>query len=373
MKRQNKFIGKKFLISLIFILLSVLFILSSLQGYSNLKSHTKNHQANSLDIIDQRVSSIIEDINTFPRSASNDILFLSKLFSLIQVVDLEKNEENELKYLKSSFLEFSKENTAYYQLRYINEVGDEIIKVEFDGENHYIVSDSELQNKKDRSYFNEAMMLDKEEVYISRLDLNIEHDMFENRGTEKDPVYIPIIRYATPIFNYDGEKGIIISNVYADYFLEEIRRSGREGEQVFLINNEGYYLANEDGSKEFGFLTGRENNFYEDFPEINKGDLIIDGRSKTETDDFIFTFGYIYPTTSSFEIHKGSEKIFGNTSKEDYYWVLVSVSDTKEMNKINYNLKTNYLFSLLIYGLIILIIFILIFIITFKMKNGWKK
>jgi methyl-accepting chemotaxis protein len=346
----------------------------TLQGYSTLEFNTKNNQANSLDIIDQRVSSIVDDINTFPRSASNDILFLSKLFSLIETVDSGKSWENKLKDLKSSFLEFSKENTAYYQLRYINEFGDEIIKVEYDGENHYIVPDNELQNKKDRGYFKESMKLDEDEVYISRLDLNIEHGVFENRGTEEDPVYVPVIRYATPFFNNYGEKkGIIVSNIYADYFLEEIRRSGREGEQVFLINNEGYYLANSDRSKEFGFLTGREDNFYNDFPEIIKDDLVFDGRSKVETDNFIFTFGYIYPTTSSFEIHKGSEKIFGNNSEEDYYWVLVSVSGTEEMKKMNSNLKTNYLFSLLFYGLIILIIIVLIFISIFKIKNGRRK
>jgi methyl-accepting chemotaxis protein len=373
-RKQEKFLKGELCLIWIFILILVFFIFSAVQGYSDLKIRTKYYEATSLDIIDQRIASIIDDINTFPRSASNDILFLSKLFEVMDMTNLEETQKYDLEKLESIFLEFSKENTAYYQLKYIDEFGDEIINLEFDGEEHYVVPDYDLENNVNTVEFMEAMKLNKEEIYISRLDLNIKNDVLENRGTEENPIYIPVIRYATPVFNNDGErKGALISNVYADYFLEEIRRSEREGEQVFLIDNNGYYLANMNKRKEFGFRTGEENNFYKDFSGINSNDLAPNGRDNIETDDFIFTFGYIYPTTSSFEIYKGSSDFFANTSEEDYYWILISASRTDEIKKINNNLKTNYLFSLLFYGLIMLAIIVLIFILKLKIKKGGVK
>lgn len=367
--RQNKFINKKILMILIFILLLSLFVFLTLQGYLNLISNKKNYQENSIDIIDQRMSSVLIDINNFPRSAGNDILFLSKLFSLKDVVNSEKNQLDKLGNLKSNFLEFSKENTAYYQLKYINEFGNEIVNVEFDGENSFIVSNSNLKNIKDKYYFKHSMKLDNEEVYLSKIDLNVIDGVLDNRGTEENPIYVPIIIYSTPIFDdYGGRKGIVVSNVYADYFLEEIRRYKRNGEEVFLIDDKGYYLANPDRSKEFGFTTKQDYNFYKDYPQIIKEDLIINGRNKVETDSSIFTFRYIYPTTSSFEIYKGSEKILKDNSMDGYHWVLVSISEKESINKMNDNLRANYLFSLLFYGLIILVIIVLVFFMNFKRR-----
>jgi len=97
MKKQNKPISRKFLVSSSFILLLVLFIFSALQGYSNLKFHSKNFQANSLDIIDQRMSSVLIEVNVFPRSAGNDILFLSRLSSLKNIINEEENHIDELR------------------------------------------------------------------------------------------------------------------------------------------------------------------------------------------------------------------------------------------------------------------------------------
>jgi methyl-accepting chemotaxis protein len=327
----------------------------------------KNNQANSLDIIDQRMSSVLVEVNTFPRSAGNDILFLSKLSSLKNIINVNENHVDEIGDLKSNFLEFLKQNTAYYHLRYINEFGMEIVRADFDGENHYIILENELQDKKDRDYFQETMKLNSGEVYISKLDLNIENEEIENRRSEEDPVYVPVIRYATPVFNNNNdEKGIVISNIYADYFLEDIKRAQREGEMVFLIDNQGYYLTHPDKEKEFSFMfEDKEDNFYEDYPEIGE-DLLDFNEKRFESDDFIFTFKYFYPTSTNFEVYEGSKKVFGESPEKKYYWVLISVSEKEIINKMEKNLKTNYLFSLLFYGLIILIVFILIVFIGFR-------
>ena len=383
MKRQNKAKGNKFLISLILILLLVLFIFSALQGYSNLKSNIKSHQINSFEIIEERMFSVLTEVNIFPRSAGNDILFLSKLSSLKNIINGQENHADELNDLRLNFLEFLKQNTAYYHLRYIDEFGNEVVRVDFDGEKQYVVPENELQNKKDRHYFEETVKLSLGEVYVSKLDLNIENGVLENRGTEEDPVYVPVIRYATPVFNDNNEgKGIIISNIYANYFLEDIKRAQREGEIVFLIDNEGHYLVHPDKEKEFAFmfddkkdtLSGHKNlrtgNFYNDYPEVEKEILVDLNKKRFESEDSIFTFKYFYPTSTNFEVYEGSKKVFGESPEERYYWILVSVSEKEVISKMYDDLKMNYLFSLLLYGLIILVIFVLVFFINYQGKKG---
>jgi methyl-accepting chemotaxis protein len=368
---RNKFINKKVLIACVFILLSILFIFSARQGYSNLKSSIKNYQMNSFEIIEERMFSVLTEINIFPRSAGNDILFLSKLFSLKNIINGEENHVDELADLRSNFLTFLEQNIAYYHLRYINEFGNEIVRVDFDGENQYIVLENELQNKKHREYFQETAKLNSGEVYISKLDLNVENDELENRGTEENPIYVPVIRYATPLFNNNGErKGLIISNIYADYFLDDIKRSQREGEIIFLIDNQGDYLAHPDKEKEFAFMFDeKEDNFYSDYPEIKEGFLLNLSAKRFESDNSIFTFEYFHPTSTNFEVYEGSKKVFGETPEEKYYWILVSVSKKEIISEISDDLKSGYLFSLLFYGLIILIIFCLIIGMNFKEKK----
>lgn len=369
MKIENKFLNRKFVFSLICILFITLFIFLAIQGYFNLKIHIKNYRANSLDLIDQRIKSLLFEINNFPGSAGSDILFLSELscmFGAANFVDIELRKQT-IKDIEEDFLLFLRANSAYYQLRYIDETGMEIIRADFDGSKYNVISEQMLQDKLDRYYFNETMKLNEREIFVSPLDLNIEGGEIENRGTKNNPIYVPVIRYAIPLFD-DKEirKGILISNIYADYFLEDIRRAQREGEIVFLINNEGYYLAHPNKSKEFAFMfESKEDNFLNDYPEIKKEFLLDFTKRRFESNDLIFTFRYIYPTATSFEIYEGSKQIFGKNPEDKYYWILVSISDKEIINKMNYSLRNSYFFYLLFSGLIILIIFVLVFYINF--------
>ncbi|MBT4376880.1 cache domain-containing protein [archaeon] len=362
MKDKNVLHNRRFLGSLALLLLLIFFVFAALQSYSGLKDNLRNYHANSLDTLDQRFSSVLVEINNFPRSAGNDILFLSRLSSLKRVVE----NRYDLKDLKSDFLEFSKENTAYYQLRYIDQFGKEVVRVNFDEGVYQIIPEDELQDKEERYYFNEAMKINNGEVYISRLDLNVEEGEIENHGTEENPVYVPMIRYATPVFDKDGEKkGIIVSNVYADYFLEDIRRSQREGEEIILIDQEGYYLAHSNRSKEYGFMfENSAGNFFEDYPLLVEK-LLVEGRERVETENAIFSFRFIYPTVTSFEVHKGSERILGENPEGRYFWIAISISDKFVMENVDHTLRKNYLYSLFFYGLFVVAIFILMFFIGF--------
>ncbi len=369
MKKQNKLINKTFLSGLIILLLVGLFVLLSINNYSNLKENTRLNLASSIDMIDQRMASLFLEVNDFPRDIGDEIIFLSKLSSLKSVINNQAEPEDyEIKNLEEDFLIFSQGVTTYYQIRYINENGEEIARVDSDGINSKIIPKEELQNKKARYYFIETMNLHEGEIFISKIDLNMEKGEIENRGTEEEPIYVPVMRYATPVFNDQGtNKGIVIFNTYANYFLEDIRMAQREGEKIFLINKDGHYLAHPDSEKELSFMfDDKDHTFFEDYPEIPK-EVLLDPRKKTfESEELIFSFRRIHPSVSTFGLSAGSEKVFGENSGEAPFWIMISVSEKDHLNVDAQSQEKDFLYFLLFSGLIILIIVALVFVLVFK-------
>ncbi len=351
--KKDKFINRKFLIILICILFLILFAFLIVNGFLNLNRDEKIHIAEAKDMIDQRMDSLLIEMNVFPQNIEDDLLFLSKLSSLKKVIDSRGGDS--IEDLEEDFLEFLRQSTAYYQLVYIDEVGQEVVRVEFDKKSYKIISKERLQNKVDRDYFQKTIVLDERETYISQLSLNI-------KDREENLNYFPVMGAATPVFSKEGElRGILFFNLYADYFLEDIRRSQRDGEKVFLINKEGYYLSHPDKNKEFGFMFGKEqNNFFKDYPDISKEMLLGFNERRFESNGNIFSFKYIYP----------SLKEAGSSGNEEQYWILVTISEKTELEKTIKRLKIDYLYFLLFSGLIMLIIIVLVFVLIFRHSNN---
>ena len=111
-------------------------------------------------------------IDNFLQGLSIDVLFLSKLSSLdsmINAIDVEGEKINRKK-LEQDLLSFSKEKKIYYQIRYIDETGQEIVRVDSDGNNIASIAEEKLQNKKGRYYFDDSMKVPFGDVFISPLD-----------------------------------------------------------------------------------------------------------------------------------------------------------------------------------------------------------
>jgi len=123
----------------------------------------------------------------------------------------------------------------YQQLRYLDETGQERVRVDFRDSTAIIVPTSDLQDKSNRDYFIEASELPPDQLYISALNLNQEHGEIEKPHT-------PVIRYAIPIFDEaDRYRGIVIANIYADYILSQFKQYNLTSD-LYLINQDGYYL-----------------------------------------------------------------------------------------------------------------------------------
>jgi len=145
---------------------------------------------------------------------------------------------------------FSTENLDYDKIRFIDEKGQEVIRVNHNGE---IVPPDRLQNKADRPFFQKANALAPGQIYVSTIDFN------QDNGTVEIP-YKPTLRLATPVFDAKGQRrGIYIINFLVANSIQKLKQYVPKFEQRFrLLNQQGYWLAGADPEQEWGFeLPGR--------------------------------------------------------------------------------------------------------------------
>lgn len=123
--------------------------------------------------------------------------------------------------LKWVFLAFSTDRKVYSQIHYLDEEGQELVRIDVDGVNPpRTVPRDQLKNRRQRYYFLETITLGPGQIFTSPLNLIREGDQIE-------VPYRPTIRYATPLFDDAGNRrGIVISNLMVGPLLVALDREG---------------------------------------------------------------------------------------------------------------------------------------------------
>ncbi|MGA7179663.1 MAG: PAS domain S-box protein [Thiobacillaceae bacterium] len=191
--------------------------------------------------------------------------------------------------LETAFLTLIAYNPMYDQVRWIDETGMERVRVNNVAGHPAPVARNQLQNKADRYYFTKTMQLQPGQIFISPLDLNVEHGQVE-------VPYKPMLRLATPVQDENGKaRGILIVNVAATHLLDDFTESmGNKRDHVMLVNKEGYWLKSPNPADEWGFMFNRAETLGKRFPAIWK---IISSRpaDQVELDDGLWTWSSFYP------------------------------------------------------------------------------
>jgi signal transduction histidine kinase/PAS domain-containing protein len=136
-----------------------------------------------------------------------------------------------------------KSSPSIFQLRYIDNDGLEKIRVEHLRKNYKIVSNKELQNKKDRYYFRDIFNSKPNTIWYSKIDLNIEH------GKVVRPIQ-PTLRVGTVVL-VDGEKkGILIFNIDVKRFFENLKYSSLYN--IYLVDKNGDFIIHPNDIYSYG-------------------------------------------------------------------------------------------------------------------------
>ena len=285
---------------LLLLILSTL-IPVSIVGWYGIYSSTEALQKLALITLSDSVNSTANQmINKFENLRA-DILFLRKtppVQGMIRAragngVDKQTNStyKDWVYRMQLTFLSMMEAKPYYVQLRYIDNSGKEIVRVDYDGTNLQVIPDSQLQNKADTDYFSATMKLKQGEVYVSSLNLN------QEMGKIEIP-YKPTIRYATPIFDPKGERqGFIITNALGNTLLDMVKKFNPElSDKSFILNQDGYYLAHPNPKKAWGLELKTKENVKNDYSGDLVAKILSGGQGNIENRELVISYNTVFPS-----------------------------------------------------------------------------
>jgi PAS domain S-box-containing protein len=221
--------------------------------------------------------------------------------------------------LAKEYLTFMRRKNFYDQIRFIDENGREVVRVNQDIQRPRIIPDSELQDKASRYYFTETLSLDRNQIYVSPLDLNIENNVIEQ------PIK-PVIRIGTPVFDHQGNKrGVIILNFRAGRLLAGIRRLAlHSAKDLWLLNEKGYWLIGPSRQDEWAFMypDRQARSFSHAYPA---GWNAIAGNRQTDqftSNGDLFTYTKVFPAAGQKAGTNADTRLLRATPQEN--WILLS-------------------------------------------------
>ena len=321
MKNDSKainWLGAKYFFSILLPPLVLQIVISIIVFYIEAESHNIIFEEIELNQVKQISKSMANDFNV----ALSSLIFLADQHELQRLLDGDFTEKKDL---NEMILSFSKMFGLFDQIRYLDETGMEIVRINFNKSRPKVVPENQLQSKAKRYYFKDTMRLERGEVYVSSFDLNVE------KGEIEQPLK-PMIRFGTPVFDKKGKKrGVIILNYFGAKLLSNLDQySTLTSGNLSLLNSQGFWLKGPSPEYEWGFMyedrknTATFGNLYSDSWLMMKSTF----SGQFSTIDGMFTFTTIYPLAEASKSIIGLKRTYESSSVrlEDisYYWKIVS-------------------------------------------------
>ena len=212
------------------------------------------------------------------------------------------------------------------QVRYLDERGVEIVRVNSVKGVPEVVIENDLQDKSGRLYFQESINLPVDQYYISPIELNVENGEIEYP-------YVPVVRIAKPfISKSDGlKKGVVILNIGTDQFFKETIGTGFSA-HFLMIDQDGELIFNpSEPEKEFGLILKTGHNYFKEQPELRKSLEIEDDKWHIDTVDREYRIW---------------QKFYYDPHNKERFWVLIyRIEHESLFAQIAEIKKTNWMIS----------------------------
>lgn len=250
----------------------------------------------------------IQSVNWLLAGVSQDLHYLANQEHLIRAVSDATYQNIHL--VTKDWFNFSRAHPLYDQIRFIDLKGKERIRINNSSGTPFMVSELGLSNKLDRYYVQQGLMLEKGEVYISPLDLNVEGNLVEIP-------YKPMIRFVSGVYSAQGTSlGLVVINYQADELLKIFDRSHETRiSKAWLLNQDGYWLHAQDRKKTWGFMLNRPHQtLARQFPDAWKT-IASQDKGAFQNDFGYWTFDTVSPL-----LQFDSQKDHPSDVNHDYVW-----------------------------------------------------
>jgi diguanylate cyclase (GGDEF)-like protein len=280
---------------------------------------------NHKKLLEQNQMALVEIARDFTinelEETVNDIKYLNASPLFLEYI----NSGTGKNIVENEWAAFSGSKMKYDQLRYLDNNGNELLRINFNKGKPEIVPENRLQNKKDRYYFTETIKLGPGKIYMSKFDLNIEGNLIEQ--PEK-----PMIRFGTPVFNKNNVKtGIFVANYLGEKIKQDfLNLTDSTAVSLQLINKEGYWLAGPDKSKEWGFMyPGRENYTFKNMFPSEWEHIAKEKKGHIFTKNGSFAFDTINPKEELQRILKKEDATSSGIHVSDIQWIVICYASDK--------------------------------------------
>ncbi|MDX1295626.1 MAG: diguanylate cyclase [Sulfurimonadaceae bacterium] len=228
---QTKFRLKLFYLIMFLLFGTIIGAFTFAMSHQNISKHI---DATLLSSGQKELQSKTESLETTVSALHQSVLAAKKSTAFQRYLS-NINEREAIRQVDELFYALTVANPLISQLRYLDEAGNETIRIEREALNEIpiIIPDSHLQNKHDRYYFRETAKLADKEIWYSRIDLNIEHGKIVRPLT-------PTLRIATPVYHDDRFAGIVIANFFMGPVLQTLTDSSLFN--VSLFDRHGHIL-----------------------------------------------------------------------------------------------------------------------------------
>jgi signal transduction histidine kinase len=226
----------------------------ALYSHDVAKEHALYEQAGK-HLVDLQAEIILRELKT----VESDLFYLANQAVLIDFLSGKQTGKGPL---EKEYRLFCRYRGLYDQVRYLDTTGRERIRINDNNGRLAVVPEGELQSKADRYYFWGTMRLGRGQVFVSPLDLNVEHGQVER------PLK-PAIRFATPVFDRPGNKqGILVLNYLGASLIRQLDAvSVTFPGSTLLLNRGGSFLRGPTPADEWGFVLGHGRTFATYYPD----------------------------------------------------------------------------------------------------------
>ena len=227
--------------------------------------------------------------------------------------------------LAAEYLTFVSQKPRYEQAAVIGADGREVVRVDGNDGRPALAAAPVLESRGDCAHFQETMRLGRGEVHLSPLDLRL-------RGGAVQMPLGPVLRASVALFGPDGERrGVLTLSYHGRRLLTRLRAYAQGGpSQLWLLNEQGYWLAGPDPALEWGFafperadrtLAAREPEAWERIRAEVAGTV--------DTADGLLTFRRFYPLAADVSASDPPAM----ASPHGYSWTLATLLPHKALSE----------------------------------------
>ncbi len=239
----------RYLINFAAIFLSLMTLMGG-AAYIYTQSEIRLEQSNLVASDRVAIALASDSIRQGLKQAEADVAFLTNLPRLRQ--SLESPSAESMGRVADNFCAYMNAHDNILQARWIDQQGMERLRVDYVNGVARTVPTNELQDKSGRDYFLQASVQAAEVVYVSPLDLNVEHNQIQ-------VPYVPTLRLARALVDKTGKRhGIVVINYRGQRLLEQfVQAAGPQGTRLTLLNRDGFWLRGLRQQDEWGFALNR--------------------------------------------------------------------------------------------------------------------